>query len=165
MRTIDIRKSWLTGPIAVVLILGLLYWLDNILIIWHRHARDTFNLQPFYYFSGGLLILFAMLMIFLTWFLFAYSRSSWFKSIFCTLTGTFILGLLFSNFSPSPVLQSILSFGPLTRLWYAISSRGFESVTLQAGAFILVIGLVGLVYKIRETPSREHGTKSWSWQS
>jgi len=160
MRTIDIRKSRLTGPIAVVIILGLFYWLDNILITWHRHARDTFNRQPFYYFSGALLILFAMLMIFLTWFLFVYSRSSWLKSIFCLLTGTFIQLFLFSNFSPSPVLQSILSSGPLTIFWYTISSRGFESVTLQAGAFILVFGLVGLVCKIRETTSRDHGTKS-----
>lgn len=159
MRTIDIRKSRLSGLVAVVIILGLFYWLDNVQITWRRNAYQTFNVKPFFYFSGALLILFAMLIIFLTWFLFVYSKSSWLTSVFCLLTGNFILGFLFTNFSPNPTLQSILNLDPLTRLWYVISTRGFESMTLQAGAFVLVIGLVGLVRKIRETTLHENGTK------
>jgi hypothetical protein len=108
MRTIDIRKSRLSGPIVVVIILGLLYWLDNFQNTFRRQAVQTFNMRSFIYFSGGLLILFAVLIIFLTWFLLVCSRSSWLTSIFCLLTGTFILGLLFSNFSANPVLRSIL---------------------------------------------------------
>jgi len=117
-------------------------------------------MKSFYYFSSVLLIFFAILIIFLIWFLIVYSRPSWFASIYYLLTGTFILGLFFSGFSANPVLQSILNLDPLTRLWYVISSRGFESMTLQAGAFILVFGLIGLVCKIRETTSRNHGTNS-----
>lgn len=158
MRTIDIRESRLSGPVAVVIILGLFYWLDNVQITWRRQAVQTFTMKSYFYFSGAILILFAILIIFLTWFLFVYSRSSWITSIFCLFTGTFILGLLFSNFSANPVLQSILNLDPLTRLWYVILSRGFESMTLQAGAFVFVIGLVGLVRKIRETTSHDNGT-------
>jgi hypothetical protein len=150
MRTIDIRKSRLSGPIVVVIILGLLYWLDNFQNTFRRQAIQTFDMRSFIYFSGVLLILFAILIIFLTWFLLVYSRSSWLTSIFCLLTGTFILGLLFSNFSANPVLRSILNIDPLARFLYVILRRGFESMTLQAGAFVLVIGLVGLVCKIRE---------------
>ena len=159
MRTIDIQKSRLTGPIVVILILGLLYWLDNFLNTFRRQALQTFNMRAFIYLSEALLILFAVLIIFLTWFLFVYSHSSWLTSIFCMLTGTFILGLLFSNFSANPALRSILNFEPLANFLYVILSRGFESMTLQAGAFVLVIGMVGLVRKIRETTSHENGTK------
>ncbi len=159
MKTFDIRNSKLTGPIVVILILGLLYWLDNIQITWRRQAIQTFTMKSFFYFSGALLILFAILIIFLIWILFVYSRSSWFTAIFCLLTGTFIIGLLFSNFSANPVLQSILNLDPLTRFWYVISGRGFESMTLQAGAFIFVIGLIDLVRRIRATTSHDSGTK------
>jgi hypothetical protein len=159
MRMIDIRKSRLSGPTVVILVLGLLYWLDNFQNIFRRQAIQTFNMRPFVYLSGALLILFAILIIFLTWFLFVYSRSSWFTSIFCLLTGTFILGLLFSNFSANPVLRSILNLDPLARFLYVILSRGFESMTLQAGAFVFVIGLFGFVRKIRKTTSHENGTK------
>ena len=150
MRTIDIRKSRLSSPIVVVVILGLLYWLGNFLITFRRHAIQTFDMRSFIYLSGALLILFAILILFLTWFLFVFSRSSWLTYIFCLLTGTFILGLLFSNFSANPVLRSILNLEPLARFLYVILSRGFESMTLQAGAFVSVFGLLGLVRKIRE---------------
>ena len=150
MRTIDMRKSRLSSPIVVVVILGLLYWLGNFLITFRRHAIQTFDMRSFIYLSGALLILFAILILFLTWFLFVFSRSSWLTYIFCLLTGTFILGLLFSNFSANPVLRSILNLEPLARFLYVILSRGFESMTLQAGAFVLVFGLFGLVRKIRE---------------
>ena len=151
MKTFDIRNSKLTGPIVVILILGLLYWLDNFLNTFRRQAIQTFNMKSFVYFSGALLILFAFLILFLTWFLFVYSSQTWLTSIFCLLTGTFILGLLFSNFSTNPVLRSILNLDPFARIWYVISNRGFESMTLQAGAFIFVIGLVDIVRKIRAT--------------
>jgi len=154
MRTIDIRKSQLTGPIIVILILGLLYWLDHFQNTFRRQAFQSFNVRSFVYLSEALLILFAILIIFLTWFLFVYSRSSWLTSIFCLLTGTFILGLLFSNFSANPVLRSILDFDPLARFLYVILNRGFESMTLQASAFVLVIGLIGLARRIRETTKR-----------
>ena len=151
MKTFDIRNSKLIGPIVVILVLGLLYWLDNLQNTFRRHAVQTFNMRSFVYFSGALLILFAFLILFLTWFLFVYSRSSWLTSIFCLLTGTFILGLLFSNFSANPVLLSILNLDPLARFLYVILSRGFESMTLQAGAFVFVIGLIDIVRKIRAT--------------
>jgi hypothetical protein len=150
MKTFDIRNSKPVGPIVVILIIGLFYWLDNFQNTFRRQAIQTFDMRSFIHFSGVLLILFAILIIFLTWFLLVYSRSSWLTSIFCFLTGTFILGLLFSNFSANPVLRSILNLDLLARFLYVILSRGFESMTLQAGAFVLVIGLVGLVCKIRE---------------
>ena len=159
MRTIDIRESRLSGPVAVVIILGLFYWLDNVQITWRRNAFQTFNVKPFFYFSGALLILFAMLIIFLIWFLLVHSKSSWITSFFCLLTGTFILGLLFSNFSANSVLRSILNLDPLSRFLYVILSRGFESMTLQAGAFVFVIGLFGFVRRIREITFHENGTK------
>ena len=159
MRTIDIQKSRLTGPIVVILILGLLYWLDNFLNTFRRQAIQTFDMRSFIYLSCALLILFAILILFLTWFLFVFSRSLWLTSTFCLLVGTFILGLLFSNFSANPFLRSILNIDPLSRFLYVILSRGFESMTLQAGAFVLVFGLVGLVRKIRETTSHNYGTK------
>jgi len=159
MRPIDIQKSRLVGPIVVTLILSLLYWLDNFLNTFRRQAIQTFNMRSFVYLSEALLILFAVLIIFLTWFLFVYSRLSWITFIFYLLTGTFILGLLFSNFSANPVLRSILNLDPLARFLYVILSRGFESMTLQASAFVLVIGLVGLVRKIREITLHENGKK------
>jgi len=159
MRTIDIRESRLSGPVAVVIILGLFYWLDNVQITWRRNAFQTFNVKPFFYFSGALLILFAMLIIFLIWFLLVHSKSSWITPFFCLLTGTFILGLLFSNFSANSVLRSILNLDPLSRFLYVILSRGFESMTLQAGAFVFVIGLFGFVRRIREITFHENGTK------
>jgi len=131
METIDIRKSRLTGLIAVVITLGLLYWLDNVQITWRRHAFQTFNTKPFFYFTGALLILFAMLIIFLAWFLFVYFRSSWVTAVFCLLTGTCILGLLLSYFTANPVLRSILDLGALTGLLYVIFSRGFVSMTCK----------------------------------
>ena len=120
MRTIDIQKSRLTGPIVVILVLGLLYWLDNFQNTFRRQAIQTFNMRFFIYLSGTLLILFAILIIFLTWFLLVYSRSSWLTSTFYLLTGSFILGLLFSNFSPNPVLRSILNLDLLARFLYVI---------------------------------------------
>lgn len=154
MKTIDFLNLKLTGPVAVVIILGLLYWLDKVQISWRRHAFQTFNIKPFFYFTIALLILYAILVIFLTWFLLVYSRSSWMTLIFCLLTGTFILGLLLSYITANPVLRSILSLGVLTGLVYVISSLGSASMMLQAGAFVLVIGLVGSVRKIRETTKR-----------
>ena len=140
MKTIDIRNSKLTDPTVVILTLGLFYWLDNFLADFHRQAVQTFNMKSFVYFSGALLILFAILIIFLTWFLFVYSHSSWLTSIFCLLTGTFILGLLFSSFSANPFLRSIFNIKPLANLWYVISSRGFESMTLQGGLLFWFLG-------------------------
>jgi len=75
------------------------------------------------------------------------------------LTGTFVLGLLFLNFSANPTLRSILSIDPLTRFLYVILSRGFESMTLQASAFIFAIGLIDLVRRIRTTTSHDNGTE------
>ena len=159
MKTFDIRNSKLIEPITVVIILGLLYWLDTIQISWRRHAFQTFNIKPFFYFTIALLILFAMLVIFLTWFLFVYSRLSWVMPIFCLLTGTFLLGLLLSYITANPILRSILNLGALTGLVYVISSLGSASMMLQAGAFVLVIGLIDLVHKIQAITSHDSGTK------
>ncbi len=159
MRTIDVQNSRLSGPVVMILVLGLLFWLDNFQNTFRRQAVQTFNMRSFIYLSEALLILFAVLIIFLTWFLLVYSRLSWLTSIFCLLIGTFILGLLFSNFSANSALRSILNIDPLAYFLYVILSRGFESMTLQAGAFVFVIGLVGLVRKIREITLHENGTK------
>jgi len=93
MKTFDIRNSKLIGPIIVFIMLGLLYWLDIILISWHRQAFQTFNIKPFFYFNIALLILFAIIVIFLAWLLLIYSQPSWVTLIFCLLTGSIILGL------------------------------------------------------------------------
>ena len=159
MRTIDIQKSRLSGPIVVILVLGLLYWLDNFQNTFRRQAVQTFNMRSFFNFSGVMLILFAILIFFLIWFLFVYSRQTWLTSIFCLLTGTFILGLYFSYYPTIPVLSSIWNFEVFTRIFYLIPGLGSKSMTLQAGAFVLVIGLVGLVRKIREITFHENGTK------
>lgn len=151
MKTFDIRNSKLIGPVVVILILGLLYWLDNIQIAWRRQAFQTFNTKPFFYFTLALLILFAVLVIFLAWLLLVYSRPSWVTLIFCLLAGTSILGLLFSYIAAPRPMGPILSHPALTGLFYVISSLGSASMTLQAGAFVLVIGLVGLVRKMRAT--------------
>jgi len=87
--------SKLIGPIAVAVVLGLLYWLDTVYISWRRQAFQTFNTKPFFYFTIALLILFAVLVIFLAWLLLVYSRPSWVALVFCLLAGTSILGLLF----------------------------------------------------------------------
>ena len=159
MKTFDIRNSKITGPIAVVIILGLLYWLDTVLISWRRQAFQTFNTKPFFYFAIALLILFAILVIFLAWLLLIYSQPSWVTLIFCLLTGTSILGLLFSYIAVPRPMGSLLNHPALAGPFYIISSRGFESITLQAGAFIFVIGLINLVRKIQAITSHDSGTK------
>ena len=159
MKMIDVRNSKLTGPTLVILILSFLYWLDNFQNTFRRQAIQTFNMRSFVYLSGALLTLFAILIIFLSWFLLVYSRSTWLTSTFYLLTGAFILGLLFSNFSANPALRSILNLDPLARFLYVILNRGFESMTLQASAFVFVIGLFGFVRKIREIAFHENGTK------
>ena len=159
MRTIDIRKSRLTGPMAVVIILGLLYWLDTVLISWRRQAFQTFNTKPFFYFTIALLILFAILVIFLAWLLLIYSQPSWVTLIFCLLTGTSILGLLFLYIALPRPMGALLRHPALTGPFYVISSRGLESMTLHAGAFIFVIGLIDMGRRIRAITSHDSGTK------
>jgi len=156
--------AWIQGSLLFGLVkffvcyLGLLYRLDNFLNTFCRQAFQTFNVRSFDYLSEALLILFAILIIFLIWFLFLYSRSSWRTSIFCLLTGTFILGLLFSNFSANPVMRSILNIELLSRFFYVILSRGFESMSLQAGAFLFALGLISLIRGIRAENSHDRGT-------
>jgi len=87
MRTIDIQRSRLTGSIVVTLVLSLSYGLDNFLITYRSQAIPTFNMRSFVYPSGKLLILFAMLITFLAWFLSVYPKSSWLKSIFFLVIG------------------------------------------------------------------------------
>jgi len=151
MKTNDIRNSKLTGPIAVVIILGLLYWLDTIQISWRRIAFQTFNPKPFFYFNIALLILYAVLVIFLAWLLLIYSRPSWVTIVFCLLVGTSVLGLLFSFIAAPRPMGPILDHPALAGPFNVISSLISASMTLQAGAFIFVIGLIDLVRKIRET--------------
>jgi hypothetical protein len=165
MKTFDIRNSKLIGPITVVIILGLMYWLDIILISWRRQAFQTFNIKPFFYFNIALLILFAILVIFLAWLLLIYSQPSWVTLVFCLLTDTIILGLQVFFIAPPGFLASILNHPAITVGFYAISGRGFESITLRAGAFVLVIGLVSLFCKIRETISQNNGTNLRFWRS
>ena len=165
MKTFDIRNSKLIGPITVVTILGLLYWLDIILISWRKQAFQTFNIKPFFYFNIALLILFAILVIFLAWLLLIYSQSSWVTPIFCLLTGTIILGPQVIFIAPPGFIAPILNHPAITVLFYAISGRGFESIPLHAGVFVLVIGLIGLVRKIRETTSQDNGTNLRFWRS
>ena len=159
MKTFDIRNSKITGPIAVVIILGLLYWLDTVLISWRRQAFQTFNTKPFFYFAIALLILFAILVIFLAWLLLIYSQPSWVTLIFCLLTGTSILGLLFSYIAVPRPMEPLLSHPALAGPFYVISGRGFEAMTLHAGAFIFIIGLIDLGRRIRAITSHDSGTK------
>lgn len=153
MRTIDIRKSNLTGPVVVILVLGLLYWLDTVHISWRRQAFQTFDTEPFFYFMIALLILFSVLVIFLAWLLLVYSRPSWVTIIFCLLAGNSILAI------SRPFDISVLNQSALSGLLYVIYSLESASVTLQAGAFVLVIGLVGSVRIILEKTHHENGTK------
>lgn len=159
MKAIDIRKSKLIGPIVVIPILGLLYWLDNFRIVWQRQAFQTFNTKPFFYFAIVLLILFAILVIFLVWLLLIYSRPSWVTIVFCLLAGTSILGLLFLFIAAprpmGPILDHIALAGP----FYVISSLVSASMTLQAGAFIFVIGLINLARRLRATTLYNRGSK------
>lgn len=143
--------SKLIGPIAVVVVLGLLYWLDTVSISWRRQAFQTFNTKPFFYFTIALLILFAVLVIFLAWLLLVYSRPSWVTLIFCLIAGTSILGLLFSYIAAPRPMGPILNHPALTGPFYVISSLGSASMTLQAGAFVFVIGVIQFVRKIRAT--------------
>ena len=150
MKAFDIRISKLISPITLVSVLGLLYWLDTIYISWRRQAFQTFNTKPFFYFTIALLILFAILVIFLAWLLLIYSRPSWVMLIFYLLAGTSILGLLFSYTTVARPMGPILSHPALTGPFYVISSLGSKSMTLQAGAFVFVFGLIDLVRKILE---------------
>ena len=154
MKTFDFRKSKLIGPIAVVSILGLLYWLDAILISWRRQAFQTFNVKPFFYFNIAILILFAFLVIFLAWLLLVHSQPSWVTIVFCLLPSTSILGFQVLFIAAPRPMAPVLSHPAFAVPFYAISGRGFESLTLHAGAFIFVIGLIDLVRKIQEPTKR-----------
>ena len=62
--------------------------------------------------------------------------------IFCLLAGTSILAI------SRPFEIPILNQPALTGLFYVIYSLETASMTLQAGAFILIIGLIDLARKI-----------------
>ena len=151
MRTIDIRKSTLTGPIVIVIILGLLYGLDMVRISWRRQADQAFDTTTFNYFVFVLPVVFAILIIFLAWFLLVFFRPSWVTLVFCLLVGAGIQGFVFPLIAAAPILSPLANSPAFTGLRTVLYDLGTGSMTLQAGAFILVIGLTDLARKISTT--------------
>ena len=71
--------------------------------------------------------------------------------VFCLLAGTSILGLLFLFIAAPRPMGPILDRPALAGPFYVISSLVSASMTLQAGAFIFVIGQIDLIRRIRTT--------------
>jgi hypothetical protein len=145
MTTKDTRKSQALRLTAIVVILGLSYWLDTLTILWRRQARDTFNLQPFYLFSLMLPVVFAVLAIFLAWILLVRFKPTWMTLIFCLLIGFGYVILAISIPFANPFLLQILESTGLTFVERVILELGPSSMTFQVGAFILVLGLINFI--------------------
>ena len=151
MKTIEVRKSKLTGLVAVIVIIGLLYSLDMVRISWRRQAYQTFNTTTFNYFVFVLPIIFAVLAIFLSWFLLVYSKPTWLTLSVCLLVGAGILGFVFPLITTTPILSPLAKGTAFIGLRTVIYDLGSGSMTLQVGAFVLVIGLIDLARKILAT--------------
>jgi len=61
------------------------------------------------------------------------------------------MGIIFLYIAAPRPMGPILSHPALTGPFYVISSLGTASMTLQAGAFVFVFGLIDFVRKIRAT--------------
>lgn len=153
MTTNDTRKSQAFGLTAIVVMLGLMYWLDTVTILWRRQAHATFRMQSFNLFTLTLPVVFAVLAIFLSWLLLVRFKPTWVTLIFCLLIGVGYVILAISIAYPNPLLLQILKSTGLAFVSRVILELGSSSMTLQVGAFILGIGLINLIrILVKATP-------------
>jgi hypothetical protein len=140
----EFRKSQLFSVMAIISILGLVYWLDTVTISWRRQARAEGNMIPFLYFYSALPFIFAILAIFLLWLLLVRFKPTWVTLIFCLLIGiSFFVSIAPGN---SILYQIVSSAGFIFISVYGVFAHlGTNSMTFQMGAFILVIGLINLI--------------------
>ena len=145
MMTNDIRKSQLLSILAIVSIIALVNWLDTVSISWHRQARAAFDMGPFLYFYFALPFLFAILAIFLSWLLLVRFKSTWVTLTFCLLIGITFMFFAMSMASGNTAFIDVMNNLHLVFLSKNLLQLGSGSMTLQIGAFILVIGLINLI--------------------
>jgi hypothetical protein len=145
MTTNDTHKSQTLRISAIVVILGQMYWLDTVTILWRRQAHATFKMQSFNLFSLTLPVFFAVLAIFLSWLLLVRFKPTWVTLVFCLLIGAGYVILAISIVFANPFMLQILNSTGLAYISRVILELGSSSMTLQVGAFILVIGLINLI--------------------
>jgi hypothetical protein len=145
MTTKDIRKSQALSLTAIVALLGLMYWLDTATILWRRHARNTFNMQPFNLFSLVLPVVLAIIAIFISWLLIVRFKPTWLTIMFCLFIGAGYVTLVISIPFANPLLLQILQITGLVFISRVVLELGPSSMTLQVAAFILVLGLINLI--------------------
>ncbi len=143
----EFRKSQLFSVMAIISILGLVYWLDTVTISWRRQARAEGNMIPFLYFYFALPFIFAILAIFLLWLLLVRFKPTWVTLIFCLLIGVSFLVFAVSMVPGNPILYQIVSSAGFIfiSVYGVFAHLGSNSMTLQMGALILVIGLINLI--------------------
>jgi hypothetical protein len=145
MNTNETRKSQTLSLTAIVVILGLMYRLDSVTILWRRQAYAAFKMQPFNLFSLTLPVVFAVLAILLAWLLVVRFKPRWVTLIFCLLIGASYMILAISIAFGNPLMLQILKGTGLEIVSRIILELGSSSMTLQVGAFILVLGLINLI--------------------
>jgi hypothetical protein len=111
-------------------------------------------MKPFLYFTFALPVVFAVLIIFLSWLLLVHFKPMWVTLIFCLLVGAGLVGLAFSLVAVNPILSPIVNSMALTGLRRVIFDLGSGSITLQAGAFVSAIGLINLIRILVAPPPR-----------
>ena len=145
MTTKDILKSQALSLTAIVVLLGLMYWLDTVTVLWQRQARNTFNMQPFILFSLVLPVVFAIIAIFLSWLLLMRLKPTWLTTVFCLCIGVGYVILAISIPFANPFLLQVLEITGLVFISRVVLDLGPSSMSLQVAAFILVLGLINLI--------------------
>jgi hypothetical protein len=100
---------------------------------------------PFLYFYFALPFLFAILAIFLSWLLLVRFKSTWVTLTFCLLIGVTFMFFAMSMASGNTVFIDVMNNLHLVFLSKNLLQLGSGSMTLQIGAFILIIGLINLI--------------------
>ena len=142
MTTKDVRKSQFLSVVVIVSTLGLMYWLDTVTIFWRRQAHATFNMESFNLFSFTLPVVFAVLVIFLSWLLLVHFKPTWATLLFCLLVGVGLVGYPILFIIGRPIL--VVNSPALGLLRTVLFGLGTGSMTVQVGPFILLIGLINL---------------------
>jgi hypothetical protein len=102
-------------------------------------------MQSFNLFSLTLPVVFAALVIFLSWLLLVRFKPTWVTLAVCLLIGAAYVILAISIAFANPLTLQILNSTGLAYVSRVILELGSSSMTLQVGAFILVLGLVYLI--------------------
>jgi hypothetical protein len=141
---VDRRLQALSHAAIVVLPL-LVYWLDRFTILLRRQSRMEFTMPRYILFSLSLPAVFAVLALFLAWLLLVRLRPAWTAILLCLLAGAGYVILVISLAFPGARTLQLLESTGLAFVSSPILELGAGSLTLQMGAFFLVLGLVNLV--------------------